>query len=401
MESNNAYSKYKTKVKRLLEQKIKTESGGANELFDVITPDPDDNNDHFLSFDLAEIDKGSNIKKVYEIKSRTALKTNPNAIADVLRMYENRMHVPAYVVFLDEEEQLQVLSSWDLKEGKPTDGEHKNKEKELKKVHTICSFSEFYTTLNNVFNNKHDEYSGLHFYYRGHCDVAFKSIPGIFRNKQYIRHENQMYHEAIRKNPSVFTEDMSTFDKLVKMQHYELPTRLLDITTNPLVALYFACQSFKNDNGEECDGAVLVYPMIDEQVFYYDDVQVSMLSNLTKCAANFSPGDVKDFMPIIQKEIPNFSYKDYNQEVLSNVYCVMPKLNNERIIRQHGAFFIFGMGKTKEDPAEIKDQPITIKIKAECKEPILKELQLLGIDEAALFPETDKILKQIKKQYIQ
>ena len=57
------------------------------------------------------------------------------------------------------------------------------------------------------------------------------------------------------------------------------------------------------------------------------------------------------------------------------------------------------MGKTKNEPAELKDEPITIKIKSESKKDILKELQMLGIDEATLFPETDKIMKQIKSKF--
>lgn len=57
------------------------------------------------------------------------------------------------------------------------------------------------------------------------------------------------------------------------------------------------------------------------------------------------------------------------------------------------------MDKTKDKPAQFKDNPIRIIIKADCKKEILNELEVLGIDEASLFPETDKILKQIKLNY--
>lgn len=74
--------------------------------------------------------------------------------------------------------------------------------------------------------------------------------PGIKRVSRWVENENIMYQEILVRCAQNFTHCQTHLDYLVEMQHYGLPTRLLDITENPLVALYFACCSNRDKIGE-------------------------------------------------------------------------------------------------------------------------------------------------------
>ena len=66
-------------------------------------------------------------------------------------------------------------------------------------------------------------------------------------------------------------------EKLSKMQHYGVPTRLLDVTTNALVALYFACE-----NNFREDGAVFLIRANSSQIKQFDSDTISILSSLPR-----------------------------------------------------------------------------------------------------------------------
>ena len=80
--------------------------------------------------------------------------------------------------------------------------------------------------------------------YRGQDDKTWAVRPSVMR-KLRADAESNILSELLVEAPSEFGADKNMFDKLVRAQHYSLPTRLLDVTLNPLVGLYFACSDEK------------------------------------------------------------------------------------------------------------------------------------------------------------
>ena len=272
----------------------------------------------------------------------------------------------------------------------------------------VASISTFIETIRDIESRK-----GFSLFYRGHSDLSYKSIPSIFRTitngstkRTYADQEDNLFKNMVIQCPQDFVGCSSTLEYLVKMQHYGLPTRLLDLTTNPLVALYFACCSNSGKGGK--NGEVIIYEVPNQEIKFFNSDTAAVIGNLAKMPRNFdylNDGDKKRFLHEIQAEKPYF--KDaVKVEHLSSVQCVKAKLDNRRITQQSGAFFIFGMGSSITSPAEIpyayfykeNNKQVTIEIANTGKSTILSQLGNLSISEATLFPEIDSVARHLKKQ---
>ena len=86
--------------------------------------------------------------------------------------------------------------------------------------------------------------------------MSWSLTPSIFRSPKGLEKEHLLFRDMVARMPQSFSGCKSTLDYLVQMQHYELPTRLLDVTTNPLVALYFACVQQEHTGKENLEGVI-------------------------------------------------------------------------------------------------------------------------------------------------
>lgn len=236
------------------------------------------------------------------------------------------------------------------------------------------------------------------------------SVPGVYRDPNHATNELKMIDELISRLPEKFSSCQSAIEKLVMLQHYELPTRLLDITSNPLVALYFACLENKEDDQDK-EGVVIRYKVPDKHIKYTDSDTVSVLANIS-----FIDNDTKKnlknknemakFIHQIKTEKPYFKSEIHKEHLNKYVACVLPKLNNERIKAQQGAFLLFGIDS--EDHLKCVDfvkkinphiEVTEYKINKNKRKNILNELDMLGINQSVLFPELDRVAKYVKEKY--
>lgn len=90
-------------------------------------------------------------------------------------------------------------------------------------------------------------------YYRGVNNASYDLICSLSVN-ELEQSESTLINQFYNCSPEMFSRCKSDFEMIALMQHYGLPTRFLDFTRNPLVALWFACQP----NSELVDAAVYV-----------------------------------------------------------------------------------------------------------------------------------------------
>lgn len=212
------------------------------------------------------------------------------------------------------------------------------------------------------------------FWFRGHADCAWELKPSALRQSttEKRRRAGALLAEFKRTGELRLPKPPREDQELRWMQiarHHGLPTRLLDWTENPLVALYFACEQ------ADKDGMVFVFSPVD-------------LNQLTTSDAT-GPFDAELNSDIFENYLPATRETHGKPPV-----AIEPIINTERILAQRGAFTLHGSTVKGLDGYKLPTLRY-MPVLHERKKSLLRELAGVGVDGMALFADLDHVCRYL------
>ncbi|MCG8635660.1 MAG: FRG domain-containing protein [Desulfobacterales bacterium] len=195
--------------------------------------------------------------------------------------------------------------------------------------------------------------------FRGVRKQSYKLVPSIGRFKtekgdEYTVKKEELLLKLFKQKAYPFVKEHinSKLELLSIAQHHGVPTRLLDWTRNPMVAVYFAVKDKFTENEQEEDSVIYT------------------------------------FNPKVKTDLDS----DFNPFEIKTIKRYIPKYWNPRITAQSGLFTVHPKPLQPYISRHISTTTISFDLRREIK----KRLNRFGMHEANLFPDLDGISSHVK-----
>lgn len=226
-------------------------------------------------------------------------------------------------------------------------------------------------------------------WYRGVSHAKYELIPKVYRDRLWDIHEDfewWLFVDFQTRARAFIPEhqNYSEWDWYFTMQHYRLPTRLLDWTRGALIGLYFAV---RNHRQTYIPSVYVLSPYWFDEAAYRKNKDEGMIYTT-------------DVESISEEHASRLSsYLGTRREAPPFPLCLEPPAIDRRIAAQQSVFTIHGkyinpfrIVAKRNAPAKIAK----IRFSTENSGYIKDQLDSMGISEATLFPDLEGLSRDLK-----
>lgn len=259
-------------------------------------------------------------------------------------------------------------------------------------VNSVSEYVDIVCNNNTAIKNANSSDTLL---FRGQPDKNSELIPSLGRKgangKALIAEESNMVEMAKYKLPTVFRRDLEPIELIALLQHHGIPTRLLDVTANALVGLYFACHG--TDANKNDDGEVIVFKTSDIDISNYP--MINDICDSYRHTKNYTQDELAKLYEFCKTPVftyaPSYSLR---QNIQSGRYILFAN----KIIKENDEYI-----ETKEiEPISKENDSIICRIiiPANVKRQMRRDLRLLGVSKELLFLDNaDTVCREIRDRF--